>query len=120
MDKIRINQITAYGYHGALPEEQVLGQNYRANIEMTVDTRAAGERDELAETVNYATVVQDVVNVLTGTPVKLVETLAETIAKKLLSLYPLIHEIQVEVEKPNPPVAANFAGMSVCIRRSRH
>lgn len=120
MDKIRIHQITAYGYHGALPEEQVLGQKFRVNLEISLDTREAGNTDELEKTLDYAPVIQEVVNILTGPSVKLVETLAETIAKKLLSLYVCIHEIQVEVEKPTPPVAADFAGISVCIRRRRH
>lgn len=120
MDKIKINQITAYGYHGALPEERVLGQKFRVNLEISLDTQEAGRTDDLEKTLDYGPVIQEVVKILTGPSVKLVETLAETIAKTLLSLYAPIHEIQVEVEKPTPPVAADFSGISVCIRRSRH
>jgi dihydroneopterin aldolase len=119
MDQLKLHGITAYGYHGALPEEQVTGQLFRANLVISLDTREAGQTDDLGRTLNYAPIVEEVTAILTGKPVRLIETLAEKIAETLLSRYSLIQEIRVEVEKPNPPVAAWFSGVSVCILRKR-
>ncbi len=119
MDQLKLHGITAYGYHGALPEERVTGQLFRANLVIGLDTRQAGLTDQLEQTLNYALAVEDVVKILAGPPVNLIETLAETIAATLLERYPQIQQVQVEVEKPNPPVAAWFGGVSVCIQRRR-
>ncbi len=119
MDQLKLHGITAYGYHGVLPEERVTGQLFRVNLVIGLDTREAGKTDQLERTLNYAPIVEEVTAILTGKPVRLIETLAEMIAETLLSRYPLIQEIQVEVEKPNPPVAAWFAGVSIYIQRGR-
>ena len=52
---------------------------------MTVDTRAAAAADDLALTVDYSAVAADVVAVITGDPVDLIETLAQQVADRCLA-----------------------------------
>lgn len=119
MDLIRIGGIRSYGHHGALPEETRLGQRFTVSLELELDTRPAAAGDDLAKTVDYAAVIRTVEEQLKGPPVYLIETLAQRIAARLLAQYPVVQAATVEVHKPFAPVAADFDGISVRIRRAR-
>ena len=56
MDKIRIDDIKIYAYHGVLPEEKKNGQYFYVSAELELDLKKAGVSDKLAQTVNYAEV----------------------------------------------------------------
>ena len=56
---------------------------------------------------------------LKGPPRFLIETLAETIAGRLLAEFPILDALTVEIEKPFAPVAADVDGIAVVIRRAR-
>lgn len=118
MDKIFFNHIEFYAYHGAFPEENRLGQRFIVDLELGLYLQPAGQSDDLQQTVNYADVYQTVKEIVEGTPVKLVETLAERIADRCLSQYP-IEEILVRVTKPDPPIPGHYQAVGVEIRRSR-
>ena len=119
MDRIQLDNIQFYGYHGVFPEETRLGQTFIVSLDLGIDLAAAGQSDDLAQTVNYATVYETVKGIVEGQPLKLIETLAETIARTLLNQEVRIQTITVRVKKPNPPFAAVFDGVTVEITRSR-
>jgi dihydroneopterin aldolase len=60
--------------------------------------------DDLANTVDYAELVQAAQLVIGGPSCNLLETLASRIALRCLE-FPLIQEIAVRVHKPNGPLA---------------
>jgi dihydroneopterin aldolase len=119
VDLIRISGIRSYGHHGALPEETRLGQRFTVSVELELDTRPAAAGDDLTKTVNYASVIRTVEEQLKGKPVYLIETLAQLIAARILGNYEVVQAVTVEVHKPFAPVAADFDGISVRIRRAR-
>ncbi|WP_424505023.1 dihydroneopterin aldolase, partial [Psychrilyobacter sp.] len=45
MDKIIVKNIKAYGYHGALTEENILGQNFYADVVLHKSLQRAGLTD---------------------------------------------------------------------------
>ena len=47
MDKILMSNLGFYGYHGLLKEEAVLGQKFFIDIELYLDTKEAGETDDM-------------------------------------------------------------------------
>ena len=53
MDKIHIKDLEIIGFHGAIPEEKVLGQKFVLSFELDVDLRQAGKNDDLTKTVHY-------------------------------------------------------------------
>lgn len=114
---IQVRDITCYGYHGVLPEEQALGQEFRVSLELNLDT-ASPETDRLAETVDYRNAVEVVCRVIEGPPRRLLETLAEEIAAGLVNLHG-VSEVKVCVCKPHPPIPAVGGGVAVEIRRSK-
>ncbi|WP_067931851.1 dihydroneopterin aldolase [Alicyclobacillus kakegawensis] len=119
MDEIRLTGMHFYGYHGALAEERKLGQRFTVNLVLSLDLEAAGRSDMIAETVDYAAVYGDVKQVVEGPPARLIESVAERIAKCILERYRRVRAVRVEVEKPGAPIPGVFDAVTVCIVRTR-
>lgn len=77
MDKIYLNELVFYGYHGVLAEETKLGQTFRVSLILGLSTKKAGISDSVDDTVSYAEVYETVKEIVEGTPFKLIEALAE-------------------------------------------
>ncbi|HHV34472.1 MAG TPA: dihydroneopterin aldolase, partial [Syntrophomonadaceae bacterium] len=88
-DRIALNGMKFYGYHGVMPEEQELGQLFIVDVEMSCDLREAGEKDDLTKTVDYSQVFELVKGIVTGEPYLLIEALAERIAGSVLAEFPV-------------------------------
>lgn len=56
MDKITLKGMEFYARHGAMKEEQILGQKFTVDITMYLSLDKAGADDDLGKTVNYARV----------------------------------------------------------------
>ena len=54
MDKIIIDSLRLFAYHGVNPEEQEDGQFFILDIEADIPLSKAGESDDLNDTVSYA------------------------------------------------------------------
>ncbi|WP_226925461.1 dihydroneopterin aldolase [Georgenia thermotolerans] len=118
LDQIRLVGLRATGHHGVYPHERAEGQPFGADVVLHLDTRAAARTDELAATVSYADVAEEVTAVLAGDPVDLVETLAERVAQVVLA-HPGVHAVDVTVHKPRAPLTVPFDDVAVHIRRRR-
>lgn len=118
LDQVQLTGVSARGYHGVLPSERQAGQDFRADVVLYLDTRPAAAGDDLAQTVSYADVAQDVHGVLAGEPADLVETVAERIAAVVLAR-PQVEAVDVRVHKPQAPIPVPFADVEVAIRRDR-
>ncbi|CAC95490.1 TPA_asm: dihydroneopterin aldolase [Listeria innocua] len=119
MDKIYLNELAFYGYHGVLQEETKLGQTFRVSLILGLSTKKAGQSDSVDDTVSYADVYETVKGIVEGTPFKLIEALAEKIASEVLTDYPLLEEITVKLIKPNPPIPGHYDSVAVEIKRKR-
>lgn len=117
MDRIIIERITCYAYHGVLLEEQTLGQEFQVSLELSFDLPDY-TRDEITEVIDYRHAVALVEKVMYGPAKKLLETLAREIAEQLLTVEG-VQEATVEVRKPNPPMPGVRGGVSVVVTRSR-
>ncbi|WP_341360191.1 2-amino-4-hydroxy-6-hydroxymethyldihydropteridine diphosphokinase [Georgenia sp. M64] len=115
LDRIRLLGLRAFGHHGVLAHERAQGQTFTADVVLHLDTRAAAATDDLADTVSYATVAEDVVAVLGGEPVDLLETLAERIAAVVLAHG--VSAVDVTVHKPGAPLSVPFDDVELVIRR---
>jgi len=117
-DTIRIQGLSAFGYHGVLAEERANGQRFVVDVALTLSTRSAGESDDLTRTVDYSAVAEAALAVVTGEPRNLIETVAEQIARAALA-YDQVETVTVTVHKPDAPIAAEFSDVSVQVVRSR-
>lgn len=119
MDKIYVNRMEFYGYHGVFSEETRLGQRFAVDLSVSIDLKEAGEMDELGYSVNYADLYQVCKDIVEGQPYKLLEAVAERIAANILTGFPLISEVTVTVIKPDPPIPGHYRSVAVEITRRR-
>ncbi len=117
MDRIIVERIVCYGYHGLLLEEQTLGQEFQISLELGVDLSAHSD-DQIDRVPDYRSAVAIVEEVMYGQTCRLLETLGCRIADKLLSIEGVI-EATVEVRKPNPPLPGVQGGVSVMVSRGK-
>ncbi len=115
-DRVLIEGLTFFGYHGVRPEEQRLGQKFRVDVELTLDLGRAASSDRVADTVNYEEICRLVLEVGRGRRCNLVETLAERIAAVILKAFPA-QEVLVRVKKTSPPFDGTLTAVGVEIRR---
>lgn len=118
MDKIIIKGMEVFAYHGALSEENSLGQRFTIDITMKKDIRKACINDTLEDTVHYGFVHDDVVTLTKNNKFKLIEKLAEELAKMIVEKYG-VEEVTVSIEKPNAPINGIFKYVAVEITRSK-
>ncbi|MFF9900858.1 dihydroneopterin aldolase [Streptomyces longispororuber] len=118
MDRVALRGLKARGHHGVFPREREEGQTFIVDLVLGLDTRAAAADDDLAKTVHYGIVAEEVVAVVEGEPVNLIETLAERIARACLK-HDGVLEIEVTVHKPDAPITVPFDDVTVTITRSR-
>jgi len=104
------------GVHGVLPEEQVRPQPFQVDVELIVDVSAAGESDELEDTVDYSAVCEAVSRVVTSEQYRLLERLATRIAG-VCRADPRVVGVVVEVRKLHPPVRALLDYVAVRVER---
>jgi len=118
MDKIILEGMEFYGYHGTTPEEKLLGQRFILDVELFLDLQPAGASDDLDRTVNYAQVFETVQAIVCGPPYQIIEALAEAVAQALLEQFP-VAEIMVRVKKPQAPVPGLFTWVAAEITRKK-
>jgi dihydroneopterin aldolase len=82
------------------------------------DLSAAGKTDDLAHTIDYAQVVQLVIEIGTGQSFQLFEALAETVAEAILAQFQ-IEEVRITVKKLSPPIEPRLTYAGVEIHRTR-
>ncbi|GGG87860.1 dihydroneopterin aldolase [Paenibacillus radicis (ex Gao et al. 2016)] len=119
MDKMTLQGMQFFGYHGVFPEENRLGQKFGVDLELKIDLEQAAQTDELSQSVDYSQLHALTKEVVEGTPYKLIEALAGGIATRVLEAYTMINELTVRVTKPNPPFEIHFEGVTVELRRKR-
>ena len=116
---IVLKDVHLYAYHGALPQERMVGSAYLLNLEVGIDFSVAMRTDRLAGTVNYA-LIYDVVKQTMQKPSQLVEHAAARICKALFAKFPSIQYLHLHLLKENPPVAGcDCGGMGVEISVTR-
>lgn len=102
-DRIVIQGMVFYGYHGVNQSERDQGQRFVVDLELSRELSAAGLSDDLSMTVNYASVYRVAREVVEGPPANLIETVAERLAGAVLDRFP-VEAVRVRVRKPWAPV----------------
>lgn len=118
MDRVALRGLKARGHHGVFLKEREQGQTFIVDLVLGLDIGPAAADDDLTKTVHYGILAEEVVAVVQGEPVNLVETLAERIAQVCLK-YDVVREVEVCVHKPDAPITVPFDDVTVTITRSR-
>lgn len=120
LDRIFCRGIVLFAYHGVFEEEASLGQRFEVDVDYYTDVTAYSRGDVASDAVRYDYVYETVRRtVVDGERVGLIETLAERIAAALLTDFPAIAKVRVEVRKPAAPVPGPIDTVGVEIVRTR-
>lgn len=111
---IEIRQARFHAYHGVMPQEQTVGNDYEVSIRLTYNIAEAMRSDSLEHTISYADVYQLMAEEM-AKPSKLVEHVAGRIGQRLFHAYPEIAQIALTIIKKNPPMGADCEGAGVSV-----
>ena len=103
MDVIRLKNMTFYAHHGYYEAERELGQKFEVDLEIQCDFKAASTSDDLKKTIDYRKIYRIAKDIFENSKFKLIETVAERIAAKILEL-PGIENVLIRVRKPHVPL----------------
>ena len=102
-DRIILEGMQFYGYHGVNAEERALGQPYLVDLTVEMDLLTPGKSDRLDATVSYTHLFRAVQAVVEGESKNLLEATAQAIADRVLAEFP-VNAVHVRVKKPRPPI----------------
>lgn len=100
-DRILLEGMVFFGFHGTQEAERVLGQRFEVDVELWLDLAPAGMSDDLMQSVDYSAVYRSTRAVVEGEPLALTEAVAERIAAAALAESERIRQVRVRVRKPN-------------------
>ena len=110
--RINLHDIRIFAYHGVMPQEQVVGDWYTVNLQLTIPKESATLTDRLTDTVDYSKVF-DLVKREMLIPSKLMEHVAGRICRAIKADFPLVDTVTVSIVKQNPPIGAECGGCGV-------
>ena len=114
MDTIFISELKVKTKLGVPDWERMTPQTIILDIEIGYDLSAAGERDAIADTIDYGAVVARIQDTLKEHSFQLVEALAEHVCQLILSEFGAL-SVKIKVAKPG--ILAGLKALGVEIER---
>lgn len=109
---ICLDNLRFHAYHGVMPQERMVGNDYNVSLRIRYDISQAMVSDKVEDTLNYAEVFQ-LVSQEMAVPSSLIERVAGRIGDRLFRRFPTIEEIELKIMKINPPMGADCEGAGV-------
>ncbi|MDT2753726.1 dihydroneopterin aldolase [Enterococcus pseudoavium] len=118
MGKIRINNLKFYTKNGVLKEERILGQQLEIDVELTMDLTKAGKTDDVADTVNYAEVNDQIAARLEKDSFNLIEAVASAILDDIEKNHgQKLQKAMVRIRKYSVPMPGIFDNIEIEMER---
>jgi 7,8-dihydroneopterin aldolase/epimerase/oxygenase len=117
VDRIFLEGMVFSGRHGVRPAEREQAQDFEVTIEVDTDLVRGGRSDRVEDTVDYRRLHAIAKEVVEGESVKLLETLADRIAERVLHIEEVL-AVSVRIAK-RPASMMPIAAAAVQIRRIR-
>lgn len=118
MDSITIKGIRFHGHHGVTKQERDVGGHYEVDVILRTSLVKAGKSDALEDTIDYASVVDLVVEIGTQQNFQLIEALAETSATEILKQF-LVDSVSLTIKKLHPPICnpTDYFAVEICRKK---
>jgi 7,8-dihydroneopterin aldolase/epimerase/oxygenase len=112
---IKLTGLILKGEHGLYPEEKLLGNEFRLDVNLSY---SIGEAiiSSLDHTVDYV-MVYELVKKEFAQPEALLETLAMRMAASLKQYFPQVLEVEVSIHKLHPPLFSFRGSTGVSYRK---
>lgn len=114
VQKISLNNMRFYAYHGVEPQERTVGAWYLINLTMCADISKSLQSDDLKDTLNYAQAAR-IIKEEMQVPSKLMEHVAGRVVQRLQQEFPSLQRLSFTIAKENPPVCAECNSASITI-----
>ncbi len=112
---ILIPKLKIHAHHGVMPQERIVGGDFYVTLDLAISvTDDALLRDELGGTANYDAVCSTVAHEM-KTPCHLLEHMAYKIVRKIFMDFPSVHQVDILLEKENPPTSVPCKNIGVRI-----
>ncbi len=103
--QIILNNVCFYAFHGVIPQEQVVGNEFYVSMKAKVDITQIEGNDDILNSVSYADIYQSIKEEI-DIKTKTLEQLALRIINRLFNDFDKIERIEFKLEKRNPPMGA--------------
>ena len=120
MDKLYLENIEIFAYHGVFQEEKTLGQKFIISLELTLDMREAAITGDLTKSVHYGELCHKIEEEFKKESYDLIETAVEKIAEYILFNYDMVKCAKVMLKKPWAPIGRHLDYAAVEIERAWH
>ena len=98
MDHISIDSLTVYGAHGHYDHERTREQEFEVSLRVGTHLARAGHSDALSDTIDYDGLKRIVESTFVAESRYLIESLANTIAERILAETPAL-EVTITIKK---------------------
>ena len=102
-DRIILNGIQFYGFHGCNDFEKRLGQKFLVDVVVEVSLVNPGKSDELADTISYSHLFRTVKSVMDGPSKNLLESVVGEIADRIINEFD-VDAVKIKLLKMAPPI----------------
>jgi dihydroneopterin aldolase len=116
MDKLRVTGLEVSTLIGIHAWERQVRQRLWIDLELDTDAARIAASDDIAAALDYGAIARNVVDFVARAEVRLIETLAERVARRLFDEFP-ISRLKVVVHKP--AAVPNARDTSIEIERTR-
>ena len=118
MGKVYVENIRVYAYHGCLPEETLIGSEYRVDVWVEGNLSVSAVSDQLEDTIDYVTLCACVREEM-ASPSKLLEHVTQRILNRIFESNARINLANIKVAKINPPIVGHVASVAVELEQGR-
>lgn len=118
MGIIKVENIRIYAHHGCLPEETLIGSDYRVDLKVKADLITSAQSDDLNDTVDYV-LLNNIVKTEMAKPYKLLETVAKRIINSIFTKDERVNKVSVSVSKLNPPIGGDVQMVTIKLTERR-
>lgn len=119
MDKIIIEDLEIYAYHGVAEEEKKLGQIFIVSLQISADLNTAAVSGDLNAAINYAEVCKVAQSALNAQKYNLIETAALKVINEIFISFPNALSVKILLKKPWAPMGYHLKYAAVELERRR-
>lgn len=118
MDRIDVEGIRLFGYHGCMDEEEKIGTEYIINVSVWANLHQAAISDRLKDTVDYVKINRIVAEEVNKRS-KLIEAVAKRIIDRIMQELALVQRVEVKLSKLFPPINGDVQSVGVTLTDER-
>jgi dihydroneopterin aldolase len=102
-NKISLQNMVFYGFHGAYEYEREQGQRFYVDVEISADLSLAAANDDLTQTIDYTQVYNQIKEVMENHRFQILEAVGAHIAEVILKTT-IATEVTIRIRKPAVPI----------------